>query len=145
MHTSFKELVLSTLSLLQELHSMSLAKSVLDGLKPQECKRLRLPDTLPVPYVSKKDKVQEEVSKMKNLQFKTSIDKDMTLNFPVWYGNRTKEAMLMHVTATLDAIKKCGHFKTYYEAQVAYMEQKEAVKLAKARLSLLDRASKGSG
>jgi hypothetical protein len=91
-----------------------------------------------------KDKVQEEISKIKNVQLKTSIDMDSTLNFLVWYGNRTKEAMLIHVTATLDAIKKCGHFKAYNEAQAAYVEQKEAVKSAKASLSLLDGGSKGS-
>jgi hypothetical protein len=62
---------------------------------------------------------------MKNLLLKTSIHKDTTLNFPVWYGNRTKEAMLMHVMATLDAIKKHAHFKAYDEAQVLYVEQKE--------------------
>jgi hypothetical protein len=67
---------------------------------------------------------------MKNLQLKTSIDKDMTLNFPVWYSNGIKEAMLMHVMATLDAIKKHGHFKAYNEAQAAYVEQNEAVKSA---------------
>ncbi len=42
-------------------------------------------------------------------------------------------------------IKKCGHFKDYKEAQKAYVEQKEAVKSAKAGLALLDGASKGSG
>jgi hypothetical protein len=84
---------------------------------------------------------------MKSLQLKTSIDMDTTLNFPVWYGNGTKEAMLMHVMVTLDVMKKCGHFKAYNEdqAQAAYVEQTEAVKLAKASLSLLDGASKGSG
>jgi hypothetical protein len=124
---------------------MSLAKLVLDGLKPPKCKRLHLREPPPVPHVLKKDEVQEEVSKMKNLQLKKSIDKDATLNFPVWYNNGTKEAMLMHVTATLDAIKKHRHFKAYNEAQAAYVEQKEAVKLAKASLSLFDKASKGSG
>ncbi len=53
---------------------------------------------------------------MKHLQLKTSIDKDTTLNFPVWYSNGTKEARLMHMTAMLDAIKKCGQFKAYKEA-----------------------------
>jgi hypothetical protein len=48
---------------------------------------------------------------MKNLQLKTSIDMDTTLNFLVWYDNGTKEALLMHVTATFNAIKKRGHFK----------------------------------
>jgi hypothetical protein len=90
---------------------MSLAKLVPDGLKPQECERLHLCEPPLVPYTPKKDEVQEEVSKMKNLQLMTSIDKDTTLNFSVWYDNGTKEAMLMHVTATLDAIKKHGHFK----------------------------------
>ncbi len=99
----------------------------------------------PVPYLPKKDKVKEEVSKMKNLQQMTSIDKDTILNFSVWYGNGTKEAMLMHLTVTLDAIKKCGHFKAYNEAQAAYVEQIKVVKLVEASLSLLDRASKGSG
>jgi hypothetical protein len=61
--------------------------------------------------VPKKDEVQEEVSKMKNLQIKTSIEKDITLNFPVWYDNGTKEAFLMHVMAVLAVIKKRGHFK----------------------------------
>jgi hypothetical protein len=124
---------------------MSLATLVPDGLKPQECKRLCLCKPPPVPYVPEKDEIQEEVSKMKNLQLKMSIDKDTTLNFPVWYSNGTNEAMLMHVTGTLDAIKKRCYFKLYDKAQAAYMEQKEAVKLAKATLSLLDRASKGSG
>ncbi len=63
---------------------MILAKSVPDGLKPQECERLRLRVPPPVPYVPEKDEIQEEVTKMKNLQIKTSIKKDTTLNFPVW-------------------------------------------------------------
>jgi hypothetical protein len=53
---------------------MSLAKLVPDDLKPWECKRLRQCEPPPVSYVPEKDKVQEEVSKMKNLQLKTSID-----------------------------------------------------------------------
>jgi hypothetical protein len=51
----------------------------------------------------------------------------------------------MHVTAVLDAIKNCGHFKDYKEAQKAYEEQKEEVKSARDGLALLDKASKGSG
>jgi hypothetical protein len=73
----------------------------------------------------------------------TSINKDTTLNFPVWYGNGTKEAMLMHVMATLNAIKKRGHFKAYDEAQAAYVEQKEAVKLAKLVCLCLTEPAKG--
>ncbi len=90
---------------------MNLAKSVTDGLKPQECKQLRLRKPPPVPYMPVKDEVQEEVSKMQNLQIKTLLKKDTTLNFPVWHENGTREAFLMQMMAILDAIKKCGHFK----------------------------------
>ncbi len=93
----------------------------------------------------KKDEVHEAISTIKGLQLKTSINKDTTLNFLVWTGTGTKETMLMHMTPTLDAIKKRGHFKANEEAQELYVEQKETVKLAKASLSLLDRASEGSG
>jgi hypothetical protein len=113
---------------------MSLAKTVPDSLNPQECKRLRLCETPPVPYMSVKDEVQEEVSKMRNLQIKTSLKKGTTLNFPVWHDNGTKEA-----------IKKRGYFKDYEKAQQAYVEHKQVVKSAKASLALLDRTSKGSG
>jgi hypothetical protein len=141
----FKKLIISTPLLLQGLHSTSLAKSVPDGLKPQECKRLSIREPLPVPYVPVKDEVQEEASKMKNLQMKMSIENDNTLNFPVWYNSGTKEAFLMHVTAVLEAIKKHGQLKDYENAQKAYVEQKEVLKSAKAGLALLDRTSKGSG
>jgi hypothetical protein len=76
---------------------MSLLKSVPEELKPQECKRTKLREPLPVPYVSTKDEVQEEVAKLRNLEIKTTIKKDTTLNFPVWHKNRTREAFLMHV------------------------------------------------
>ena len=85
-------------------------KSVPVELKPRECKHTKLREPPPVPYVPTKDEVQEEVSRLRNLEIKTTIEKDTTLNFPVWQENRTREAFLMHVTAVLDAIKKSGHF-----------------------------------
>jgi hypothetical protein len=60
---------------------MSLAKSVLEGTNPQECKCTKLCEPPPVPYIPKKDKVQEEVAKLQNLQIKTLLEKDTTLNF----------------------------------------------------------------
>jgi hypothetical protein len=90
---------------------MSLVKSVPEGLKPQECKRTKLREPPPVPYVPNKDEVQEEVATLRNLQIKTSLKKDMSLNFPVWHKNGTREAFLMHVTAVLDVIKKRNTFK----------------------------------
>jgi hypothetical protein len=117
---------------------MSLLKSVLEGLKLRDCKCTKLREPPPVPYVPTKDEVQEEVAKLRNLEIKTTIEKDTTLNFPVWYKNGTREAFLMHVTAVLDAIKKCGHFLDYKKAEKVHEEAKKAVESARAGLSLLD-------
>ena len=51
---------------------MSLAKSIPEELNPQECKLTKLGKPLSVPYISKKDKVQEEVAKLQNLQINLS-------------------------------------------------------------------------
>jgi hypothetical protein len=91
-------------------HTMSILKSVPEGLKPQECEHVKLHEPLPVPYVPTRDKVQDEVAKLRNLEIKTTIKKDTTLNFPVWHKNGTCKAFLMHVTAVLNAIQKRGHF-----------------------------------
>ncbi len=80
---------------------------------------------------------------MQNLRIMTPLKKDMTLNFPVWHKNGTKEAFLMHVMAVLDAIKKYGYFKDYKKAQKAYVENKQVVELAWAGLALLDGSSGG--
>ncbi len=109
-------------SLLQGLHTMSLLKSVPDRLEPWECKRTKLREPPPVPYVPTKDEVQEEVAKLWKLEIKTTIKKDTTLNFPVWHKNGTHEALLMHVMAVLDAIKKRSHFHDYEKAEKAYNE-----------------------
>ncbi len=102
---------------------------------------MKLCEPPPVPYVPIKDEVQEEVTKMRNLQIKILLEKDRTLNFLVWHENGTREAFLMHVTAVLDAIKKHGHFKDYKKAQKAYMEAKQAVELLRAGLALLNGTS----
>ena len=121
---------------------MSLAKSVPYGLKNCEWERTALSEPPPVPHVPKKDKVQETVSTMKGLQLKTSISENTTLHFPMWNSGK-KEAMLMHMMATLDAIKKRGHFQEYDTALALYVSKKEAAKQVKAGLSLLDKAGKG--
>ncbi len=113
-----------------------------DHLKPQECKRIKLREPPPVPYVPEKDKVQEEISKMRNMEIKTTIEKDTTLNFPVWQENRTRKAFLMHVTAVLDAIKKRGHFGDYDKATFKYKEASKAIASARAGLSLLEKTAK---
>jgi hypothetical protein len=123
---------------------MSLAKLIPEGLKPQECECMKLCELPPVPYMLVKDEVQEEVAKMNNLQIKTSLEKDTTLNFPVWHKNGTREAFLMHVTVVLDAIKKRGTFKDYDKAQKAHVEAKKVVELVEAGLALFDGTSAGS-
>ncbi len=107
-------------------------------VEPQKCERTKLREPPPVPYVPKKDEVQEEVAKLRNLEIKTTIEKDTTLNFPVWHKNGTREAFLMHVTAVLDAIKKRGHFLDYEKAEKAHDEARKAVESARAGLSLFD-------
>ncbi len=92
---------------------MSLTKSVPKGLNPRECKRTKLREPPPVPYIPEKDKVQEDVANLQKLQIKTSLEKNTTLNFLVWHKTGTREAFLMHVTAVLDAMKKRGHFNYY--------------------------------
>jgi hypothetical protein len=118
---------------------MSLLKSVPEGLKPRECERVKLCEPSPVPYVPTKDKVQDEVVKLRNLEIKTMFEKDTTLNFQVWCENGTREAFLMHVTAVLDAIKKRGHFYDYKKAAKDHEESTKAVESARAALSLLDK------
>jgi hypothetical protein len=125
----FKKLIASTPNLLQGLCTMSLAKSVPKGLNPQECKRTKLRKPPPVPYIPEKDKVQEEVAKLQNLQIKTSFEKDTTLTFTVWHENGTREASLMHVTAVLDAMKKRHqkqHYVPYYLSIVFFLSLKYA-------------------
>jgi hypothetical protein len=123
---------------------MSLAKSVPNGLKPHKCKRTKLREPPPIPYIPKKEEIQDEVARLRNLQIKTLSEKDTTLNFPVWHKNGTCEAFLMHVTAVLDAIKKRGHFKDYDKAQKAHDEAKKVVESAEAGLALLDGTTAGT-
>ena len=54
---------------------MSMLKMIPEGLKPQECEQVKLHKPPPVPYVPEKDEVQDEVSKKRNMEIKTSIKK----------------------------------------------------------------------
>ncbi len=120
---------------------MSMTKTAPDGLKARECKRIKLRKPPPVPYVPVKDEVQEEVARMRNMEIKTTLEKDTTLNFPVWQENGTRKGFLMHVTAVLNAIKKRGHFMDYNKAAFKYKEASKAIASARAGLSLLEKSS----
>ncbi len=54
---------------------MSVLKTVPDGLKARECKRIKLHKSPPVPYVPVKDEVQDEVTRMRSMEIKTTLEK----------------------------------------------------------------------
>jgi hypothetical protein len=135
--SKFKELIVTSLKLLRDLHSMSMLKTVPEGLKAREGKRSKLREPPPVPYVPVKDEVQDEVARMRSMEIKTKLEKDTTLNFAVWQENGTRKAFLMHATARLNAIMKRGHLDNYEKAAGQYEKAKEALETARAGLSLL--------
>jgi hypothetical protein len=63
-----KKLIILTPRLVQDLHTMSLMKAVPKGIRDKECKRFALQEHPPVPYVPKKDPIQETVSALKSDQ-----------------------------------------------------------------------------
>jgi hypothetical protein len=121
---------------------MSIVKMVPDRLKARECKRIKLREPPPVPYVPVKDEVQDEVARMRNMEIKMTIEKDTMFNFSVWRENGTRKAFLMHVTAVIDAIKKRGHFDDYDKAAFKYKKASKTIASARAGLSLLEESKK---
>ncbi len=57
---------------------MNMSKQPQDGLKAWECERIKLREPPPVPYVPIRDEVQEEVAKLRNMEIKTTLEKDTT-------------------------------------------------------------------
>jgi hypothetical protein len=104
--SSFKKLIILTPRLVLGLCTMSLAKAVSEGIRDKECKRFALQEHPPVPYVPEKDSIQETVFALKSDQnLKTTIGEDAELRFPIWHCGK-REAVLMHVSTALNAIKK---------------------------------------
>ncbi len=103
--SSFEKLIVSTPRLLRGIHTMSLAKAALDGLKDRKCKRITLSKHPWIPYVPKKDSVQETVSAFKAESLKTQIGEGMKHQVPIWRSGMHK-AFLIHLGSALDAIKK---------------------------------------
>ncbi len=70
-------MIVLTPRLLHNLHTMSLVKTVPEGIKDSECKRINLRKPPTVPYVPENGIVQEAVSNLKNDQnLKTLIGED---------------------------------------------------------------------
>ena len=79
----------------------------------------------------------KKVSTLKSDQsLKTTLGEDTELRLPIWHCGTCK-AFLMHMSMAANAIEKRGTFKAYKEACEAYVEQREALKQAKAALALL--------
>ncbi len=74
--SKFKEVIVTSPKLLRGLHSMSVLKTVPEGLKARECKQIKLRKPPPVPYVPVKDEVQDEVARMRSEEIKTTLEKD---------------------------------------------------------------------
>jgi hypothetical protein len=72
--SKFKELIILSPKLLRGLHSMSMLKTIPDGLKAREYERIKLCKPPPVPYVPVKDEVQDEVARMRSIEVKTTIE-----------------------------------------------------------------------
>ena len=94
--SSFKKLIVLTPRLLCNLHTMSLAKAVPNGLKDHECEKMALRECPPIPYVPEKDSVQETVSFYKDNHLKTLIKEGTEIRVPFWHSG-TCEAFLIHV------------------------------------------------
>ncbi len=111
-------------------------KGCSQDIKDRECKRFALQEHTPVPYMPEKDPVQETVSLLKSDQsLKTTMGVDAEIHIPIWHCGTCK-AFLMHVSSTLNAIKKQGTFKAYKEAHEAFIEQRKVAKQAKANMAL---------
>jgi hypothetical protein len=134
-------MILLTPRLVHNLHTMSLAKAVPEGIRDHECKRIILRECSPVSYVPNKDPIQETVSALKNDQsLKTTIGRDAELRLPIWHCGIC-EAFIMHVSTAIDVIKKQGTFKVYAEAHELYVEQCDLAKQVKAFLAELGKAT----
>ncbi len=138
----FKKLIVSTPRLLHSLYMMSLAKAVPDGLKDRKCKKSALCERPPIPYVPKKDCVQETVSAYKDNHLKTQIGEGMELRVLIWHSGM-REAFLIHVGSAQEAIEKKGYFKAYEENKEAYVKLHGKIKSAKAQLATLDESAIG--
>ena len=85
---------------------MSHAKVAPEGLKPQECERNAGRSKPPIPYIPKKDVIQEAVDSSANT-LKLTLPHKVELRVPVW-SKGTAEQFLVHVQSALDAIRQKG-------------------------------------
>ncbi len=121
---------------------MSQAKAVPEGLKDRKRNKISLLERPQVPYVPKKDCVQETVSVYKDNRLKMQISKCTELRVPIWHSGK-HQTFLNHVGSTLEAVKRKGYFKAYKETEKAYVGDCSRIKQAKAQLAKLDDSPDG--
>ena len=108
----------------------SKAPAATNGLKDHKCEKKDLREHPPIPYVPKKDSVQETVSAFKDNHLKTLINKGTELRAPIWHSGVHK-AILIHVGSAQEAIKKKGYFQSYEESSKTYAEHRNKIKQLK--------------
>ncbi len=75
---------------------MSLAKAVPNGLNDHKFQKITPCKCPPIPYVPKKDCVQQMISALKDKHLKMQIGKSMELQVSVWHSGM-HEAFPVHV------------------------------------------------
>ena len=88
----------------------------------------------PIPYVPKKDSVQEMVSSFKDNHLKTLINEGTKLRVPIWHSGMCK-AFLIQVGSAWEAIKKKRYFKSYKEYSGTFADKRDKVKQLKKSAS----------
>ena len=83
---------------------MSHAKVAPEGFKPQECERNAGRSKPPIPYIPKKDIIQEAVDSSSNM-LKLLLPHKVELCVPVW-SKGTPEHFLVQVQQALNAIRQ---------------------------------------
>jgi hypothetical protein len=122
---------------------MSLVNAAPEGLKDRECEKMALRKRPPIPYVPKKDSVQEMVSSYKDNHLKTLIKEGTELRVPIWHSG-TREAFFIHVGSAREAIEKKCYFKSLEEYSGTYANKREKIKELKDQLTALKEASETS-
>ena len=99
---------------------MSHAKVAPEGLKPQECERNAGRSRPPIPYIPKKDVIQEATDSSTNT-LKLMLPHMVELRVPVW-SKGTPKQFLVHIQQALNAIRQ-KRLQTAFEKAIKDKEE----------------------
>jgi hypothetical protein len=94
---------------------MSHTKVAPEGLKPHESEWNTGRSRPPIPYIPKKDVIQEAVDSSANM-LKLALPHKVELRIPVW-SKGTPEQFLVHIQQALDAISQKGLLTAHEKAE----------------------------